>query len=288
MTDAAPANRGADHLAEREAERRALGRTAVLCVALIGSFYVVNSLSLMTEFRWSGANRPAHFAWVQEGTAILAMLAALPLALWLGHRFPIEPGRFRLSIPIHVVGLLVYSLIQVTLMFSVRYAIWPSVFEVDYSVSGTPLDVFIYEFRKQAMAYFGFQMILSADMALERARLEARAAQCEAQTRHRITLRCGGHTRMLEAAGFERARAAGNYVEAHFNGREYLARMTLTDLERLLADAAIDPVRVHRSWLVNRAVITEIAPTGEGDVTLTLKSGDKIPGSRRYRDRLAA
>ena len=29
-----------------------------------------------------------------------------------------------------------------------------------------------------------------------------------------------------------------------------------------------------------------VVPTGEGDVTLTLSNGDRIPGSRRYRDRL--
>ena len=70
-------------------------------------------------------------------------------------------------------------------------------------------------------------------------------------------------------------------------GRQ-LARLTLAELERQLRDAGVDVVRVHRSWLVNRASIAEIAPTGEGDVTITLRDGDTAPGSRRYREPLAA
>lgn len=278
----------AAHLAEREAERRALVRASVISVGMILTFYMVNSLSIMTEFRWSGSERPAHFAWVQEGTAIFAMLVGLPLAMWLGHRFPIEPGRLRSSLAVHAGGLIVYSLIQITLMFVIRFAIWPGLFGNEYSVSGTWSDVYVYEFRKQMMAYIAFQMILSTDMTLERARLAARAARTEAQTQHRITLRCGGTVRLLEAAGFERARAAGNYVEARFSGRDHLARMTMAELERLLAAADLNVVRVHRSWLINRDLVTEIAPTGEGDVMLTLTTGEQVPGSRRYRERLQA
>jgi DNA-binding LytR/AlgR family response regulator len=45
-------------------------------------------------------------------------------------------------------------------------------------------------------------------------------------------------------------------------------------------------VRVHRSRLVRRVAIREIATTPAGDFTLTLDSGRSVAGSRRYRDRI--
>jgi hypothetical protein len=272
---------------EREAERRALTRSAIfsLCVLLV--FLVVDALSITTEMRWSG-EAPGHLPWIQEGTAILTMVIALPIALWTGHRFPVERGRLTGSLPAHLAGLLAYATIQMGLMFAIREALWPVLYNHPYTVDGSWADVFVYELRKQAVAYIGFQAILAADMALERARMEARAAQTEAQTRHRITLKCGGRVRLLEADGFLAAKAAGNYVEARFGDREHLARMTLAELEHLLVDAGVAAVRVHRSWLVNRAAIAEIVPTGEGDVALVLTDGTELPGSRRYRDRLEA
>jgi DNA-binding LytR/AlgR family response regulator len=92
----------------------------------------------------------------------------------------------------------------------------------------------------------------------------------------------------VPANDFTSARAAGNYVEVRFGNGQHLARTTLTDLEKLLTEAGIDARRVHRSWLINHACLAEITPTGEGDVTLTLADGQRVPGSRRYRDRLEA
>ena len=118
--------------------------------------------------------------------------------------------------------------------------------------------------------------------------LEAEVARAEARQTHRLTLKCGGRTLRIAADEFRAAQAAGNYVEIRLAGGEHLARSTLTELERQLSEAGIDAVRVHRSWLVNRDAIREIAPTGEGDVAITLDTGAKVPGSRRYRDRLDA
>ena len=52
------------------------------------------------------------------------------------------------------------------------------------------------------------------------------------------------------------------------------------------SEAGVDAVRTHRSFLVNRAAITETVPTGEGDVRILLSDGSEVPGSRRYREGL--
>lgn len=272
--------------AERQAERTALRNAALTCVGLILCFYVVNALSVTTENSWSGQPYPASLGWVQEGTAILAILIGLPLALWLGHRFPIDPARWRTALPVHVVGAVVYVAIQIGLMALFRFELWPVLYGSDYTFAGDALSTAIYEGRKQLLSYAGFQVVLATTRALEYLRLETRAARREARSHHRITLHSGGRTLFPDANAFRAARAAGNYVEARFGEKEHLARTTLTGLEGLLREAGVDAVRVHRSWLVNRAAIAEIAPTGEGDVTLKLKTGETVPGSRRYRERL--
>jgi|GEM_PF-268680 len=283
---AAPSGDDQARADELRAERTALRNTALACAGLILTFYVVNSLSVSTEYRWSGYDYPVSLPWVLEGTAILAMFIGLPFALWLGHRVPPELGRWRIALPVHIVGGLLFAAIQISLMALFRHEVWPALYGRDYGFTGTWVEVAIYEGRKQLLSYAGFQVILATTRALEYLRLENRAARREARSRHRITLHSGGRTLFPDAEAFRAAQAAGNYVEARFGDHEHLARTTLTGLEGLLREAGVDAVRVHRSWLVNRAAIAEIAPTGEGDVTLKLKTGETVPGSRRYRERL--
>lgn len=277
-----------EHAIERKAEHVGIRNAALVCIGTLLVVYVINALSMGNEIEWNHSSEPASLPWVQEGTAIFAILAGLPLILWLGQRFPLEPGRWRTNLAIHCVGVLVYALIQVNLMMTLRFGIWEEIYGHAYSYNGSAMEMFIYQFRKQAATYFGFQLILAASLGIEQLKLEAAAARSDARTSHRITLRCGGRVMRLPASEFTSASAAGNYVEARFGTGLHLARMTLTDLEKLLVEAGIDARRVHRSWLINHACLTQITPTGEGDVTLTLTDGQTIPGSRRYRERLEA
>ena len=79
------------------------------------------------------------------------------------------------------------------------------------------------------------------------------------------------------------AKAASNYVEVRTAHKTHLARMTLSRLNSLLSEAGDTHVQCHRSYLVSRAAIREIVATGEGDASLLLTNGEKIPASRRYR-----
>tara|TARA_R110000868_G_scaffold13584_2_gene63186 strand:+ start:29455 stop:30321 length:867 start_codon:yes stop_codon:yes gene_type:complete len=277
-----------EQAAQHKAEHTAILYAAAVCVGMVLVAYIVNALSLGSEIEWNHGSEPASLPWIQEGTAILAMLAGLPLAIWLGVRFPLEPGRWRTNLLIHCGGVLLYGLIQVNLMMTLRFAIWEGIYGHAYSYDGSAVEMFIYEFRKQASTYLGFQLIVAASLGIEQLKLEAAAAHSDARTSHRVTLRCGGRVMRLPAVEFTSARAAGNYVEVRFGNGQHLARTTLTDLEKLLTEAGIDARRVHRSWLINHACLAEITPTGEGDVTLTLADGQRVPGSRRYRDRLEA
>ena len=87
----------------------------------------------------------------------------------------------------------------------------------------------------------------------------------------------------------EWAQAAANYVDIRANGMKlHLARISLTALEQLLSEAGVDVVRVHRSRIVNRAKVIEIAPSRDGDFRIKTTDGSELGGSRRYRHLLPA
>lgn len=75
------------------------------------------------------------------------------------------------------------------------------------------------------------------------------------------------------------ASAAGNYVELQCADNQYLLRSTMKELEEQLKPYNF--IRVHRSHLVNPAVIVSV----QAD-TLILKGGTKLTVSQRYRKNL--
>ncbi len=121
---------------------------------------------------------------------------------------------------------------------------------------------------------------------IEEHRREAAAARLDARETGRLTLKSGGRTILLDAKSVEWAQAAANYVEIRAGGRTHLARTSLSALEEQMAAAGIDAVRIHRSFLVNRARVTEIAPSPDGDFRVRTADGSELRGSRRYRANL--
>lgn len=275
---------------EIAAEAR-LTRTAILVVfSFTIAFTIVNATSILMEAARDGNDVHPLRPWFVEGSsAIYIMLLFFPL-LYLERRFPIETTSWANHIPIHLIAALVWSGAHILGMGVTREALAPLILGQPYEFFDDPgpVNVVLYELRKDLVTYTLQLMTLTALRTIEWHRLEALAARRAAKTDHRLTLKCGGRTLHVEASGFVSAKAAGNYVELTTRTGSHLARMTLRELETQLLAADVDVVRVHRSWLVNRSCITEVTPTGEGDVTISLETGTTIPGSRRYRDRLDA
>lgn len=76
----------------------------------------------------------------------------------------------------------------------------------------------------------------------------------------------------------------GNYAECEFQGKIYLLRESLQNLEDQLDPAFFR--RTHRSWLVNMHFIKAVHSKSHGDCTIELQDGRSIPMSRRYRKNL--
>lgn len=278
-----------DFQRDQAAETRVGRRAFLAMLVILLSVWVISATSILIQRDIEGVNAPWLEPWVLEGTSLLIMLPLFLFVRWVEKMMPIGASNWRIAIPIHIAGSLVFAAITIAWMAVFRAAVWPPLFAHEYNLFGNhPLQVFIYEYRKLLPGYVGPLALIFVFRHFELSKLELEAARSEARSTQRLTLKCGGRIIRIEAASFLSAKAAGNYVEVHTPTGEHLARMTLAELESQLNDAGVDAIRVHRSWLVNQDAVEEISPTGEGDITLTMSNGARIPGSRRYRERLDA
>ena len=102
----------------------------------------------------------------------------------------------------------------------------------------------------------------------------------------RLVVRDGARWVFLRTAEIEWFEAAGNYVAVHAGKGSYLVRQPMSTLERRL-----DPkhfLRVHRGTLVNVDAVREMVPDDGGEYVAVLRTGRRLPVSRRCRQKLEA
>lgn len=273
---------------EQRAGRKADRQSALLIVAILLSFTLVDSLSTLTEFAREGEYINPAAPWLLNLTSVSILTALIPVMLWTASRAPVTAETWRWSLPVHLGVSLVLSLIHVAAMVAIRKLLWPVLFGEPYTFFNSLFGDFFYEYRKDIFAYAGFILIIQSSREYQQQRLETAAAREDARRDKRLTLKCGGRTIWMAAGELITAKAAGNYVEVKTETGEHLARTTLAALERQLDEAGIRAARVHRSYLINLDKILEAAPTSSGDLSIRMKDGSEIPGSRRFRDKLHA
>lgn len=264
-------------------DARALVVIAVLTVlSLLTQVY-----TRQTEVIRAGLRIDVGETWLLESTShliVLALAALTPLALNLA------PPRF---LPAHRTALIsigafaAFAVAHVVLMYASRVALFPLLIGHAYEVQLLAPRHFLYEASKDALIFPAILLAFVAARALGAARRDAEAARREATATKKIRLKVGSGEVSLLASGVLWAKAAGNYAEVHTSGKTHFCRITLAELTDLLVAAGAPHARVHRSYVVNLDAIVASAPTGEGDLTLTLASGATVPCSRRYRSALA-
>jgi len=97
----------------------------------------------------------------------------------------------------------------------------------------------------------------------------------------KLAVKHGAHTLLLAAPDLDWIQSAGVYVTLHSQGKEYLHRASLTELERQL-----DPrrfLRVHRSAIVNIERIERLEPISHGEFYLVMRGGTKVRLSRSFK-----
>jgi hypothetical protein len=268
---------------DHDLDHRVLRRVWLTSALFLVAVTVINATTLITEAERAGAPYDMGEPWLLELTSVIVLFALVPLVGMWERRLPFGPDTWRPALGVHIVGSIVFSGLHILGMWLLRSLVWPVAFGHAYAYFDDVPTVLLYEYRKDLLPYAVIILLLTLVRSVEEHRREAEAARTEARDTGRLTLKSGGRTLFLDARSPDWAEAAGNYVEIRANGATHLARLTLTALEQQLAAAGVDIARVHRSRLVNRAKVREIAPTGDGDFRVKLTDGTELRGSRRYR-----
>lgn len=247
-----------------------------LLAALTAASLAVNVSSILMEVPPDARNFEAWEPLLWEGSSGVVLLALAPLVWRALRHVPIRPpwGRALLT---HLALTIPFSVAHVLAMLAIRLVV--------YELAGGRygyLDeglarILVYEWRKDVLSY-ALQLGLFWGFARLRSARPAAAAG-----EPMLSLRTGGGTVHLRPSSIRIVEAAGNYVEIEADGRRHLVRATLGGMEAQLGPQFI---RIHRSKLLNRALILRERPQPSGDVLLDLRDGGAILASRRFRDRL--
>jgi two-component system LytT family response regulator len=98
-----------------------------------------------------------------------------------------------------------------------------------------------------------------------------------------LIIRDSGRIKFIDSSDIIWIGGAGNYVEIYLKNtkRPVLHRETLCAMESKLS--CLGFIRIHRSILVRKKLISELKPTQNGDYEVTLRNGDKLNLSRRFK-----
>ncbi len=273
---------------EAALERRVAARVFLIMALFLVAIGVLNALGLLTEAQRDGRTLDPRVPFILELTSVIAIMALAPLVILFERRVPFTAETWRSALVWHALGSIAFSLLHVGLFIVLRTLAYALILGTSYGFfTDLPTDL-LYEYRKDVFPYAVLILMLGLQRSLEEHRREAEAARADARQTGKLTLKAGGRTIFLDAASLDWASAAGNYVEIRANGATHLARISLAALEQLLSDAGVDVARVHRSHLVNRAKVREIAPVRDGDFRIRMADGAELRGSRRYRSSLPA
>ena len=80
--------------------------------------------------------------------------------------------------------------------------------------------------------------------------------------------------------------SSGNYVNLHIKERIYPVRSTLSQFMTQINEQGF--CRIHRSYGVNLSAVESITPLPSGDYKVSIKTGNTLNLSRRYRDEFKA
>jgi len=103
---------------------------------------------------------------------------------------------------------------------------------------------------------------------------------------HRLVLRDGKSTVVLDAGEITWVEAAGDYVRVHAGPKRLLLRATMAGFEATLPANAY--VRIHRSSIVRIAQVRELISLPNREHEVVLRDGTKLRASRTYAGRIRA
>jgi two-component system LytT family response regulator len=121
--------------------------------------------------------------------------------------------------------------------------------------------------------------VTAARFARTMQRVAAQIDRRDDHERDTLVVSAGRSTLVLRFADVDWIQSANHYARVWSGGRGYLLREPLNDLEQQLTPAGF--LRVHRSVLLRLGAVRSLGRVGDGDLHATLRSGARVPVSRR-------
>lgn len=249
-------------------------------VGVLLAVTISNVTTIISDAARAGAPVPWQRPVLTEVSSAVGAILMMPFLFAFFERLPLRTSNWISRLPAYMAVSMAFSAGHVFIMVMIRKAFWPVLFNAPYEFFGRYGGEAFYEYRKDAVTF----LIILLLYTLERQVAQARAAKAAPQDP--VLLKSGSTTILLQPSEFLYAKSAGNYAEVTSAAGTQLARVTLTELEALLREKGCDAARIHRSYIVNKAAITETAPIAGGDLNLKLRNGETLRASRRYRDKL--
>ena len=100
----------------------------------------------------------------------------------------------------------------------------------------------------------------------------------------RIAIKAKGRILFLDVADVIAVEAKGNYVSLLHTSSSHLLRESISTMEEKLNLHGF--VRIHRSVLVNAALVEEIHPRSTGEYVLRVRGGREFTVTRTYKNNL--
>jgi hypothetical protein len=232
--------------------------------------------------RWSGAPPPAHL--FRDRILPASMwVAAVPLILRLGMRFPLRGERLARDAAVHaaaLVGWLLLTNLLLRLPDAGRLG-WPWVLaDTREGVARyAPTAVLLWG----VLAWLGRGALATPENAAEPdPTLAAGRGKPLTSAPSSLPLPGLNRVRLVPLEQIRYLEADGDHVRVHTTEGPHRVRATLSDLERTLA-ASRTFVRIHRSHLVNVRHVREVQPFQHGDWVAVMSDGAelRIPRTRR-------
>ena len=254
---------------------------------------MLNSATVIMEFRRVGDQIPAWRPMTWEWTSNLVILAMVPLLVGFTRRYALHWDSWRRYVPIYLLASVLFSLLHVFGMVALRKAVY-ALHGEHYGFGHWPTEL-LYEYIKDAQSFIGIVTTMHVYRWLIR-RLQGEASLLWAadegmpaaivvtERPERFLVRKLNREFLIVASEIDWVQASGNYVNLHVGGRIYPLRSTMAIFETQLEPLLF--IRVHRSFLVNINQITSIEPLDSGDARIHLKDGSVVACSRRYRESL--
>ena len=190
----------------------------------------------------------------------------------------------------HILGSVVFSMMHISLMVLFRKMAYITQ-NLQYQFGDMPTE-FFYEYRKDLWAYILFVIIIycyrfvTSRMIGEAQPIIDGEDNSKPQTLKRLLVKKLGKEFIINIEDVEWLESSGNYVNLHIKERIYPVRSTLSHFITQITEQGF--CRIHRSYGVNLNAVESITPLSSGDCKVTLKAGNTLNLSRRYRDEFKA